>query len=158
MASLGTLRRRRGPPIGQNRGVNAEVGLKQLLARLSPQRRPGTYVFVFVARGEPLPEVEAFASVVEAEGVSLVLARDDADSAGLAYDFLAGWVTLGVPSKVGDIGLTAAVSTALADAGISCNVIAGYHHDHLLVPLERVVEALDVLRRLSASHRPRSTP
>ncbi len=149
---------RAAAPIGQNCGMNAEAGLKGLLARRSPRRRPGTYVFVFVARGEPLPEVEAFASVVEAEGVSLVLARDDADSAGLAYEFLAGWVTLGVSSKVSDVGLTAAVSAALADAGISCNVIAGYHHDHLLVPLERVVEALDVLRRLSASHRPRSTP
>lgn len=138
--------------------MNANRGLHGLLARMSPQRRPGTYVFVVVAKGEPIPKVEVFASVVEAEGVSLVLSREDADVAGLAYDFLAGWITLGVHSKVSDIGLTAAVSAALADAGISCNVIAGYHHDHLLVPVERLVEALDVLRRLSASHRLRTVP
>src|SRR3954469_14930878 len=43
------------------------------------------------------------------------------------------------------VGLTAAIRTALADAGLSCNVIAGYHHDHLLVPADRAPEAITVL-------------
>ena len=47
------------------------------------------------------------------------------------------------------VGLTAAVSTALADAGLSCNVMAGYHHDHLLVPADRGAEAIAVLSDLS---------
>ena len=40
---------------------------------------------------------------------------------------------------------SAAVSTALADAGVSCNVIAGYFHDHLLVPADRMADALAAL-------------
>ena len=44
------------------------------------------------------------------------------------------------------------VRTALADAGISCNVLAGYHHDHLLVPADQTQRALGVLRHLSERH------
>jgi hypothetical protein len=54
-----------------------------------------------------------------------------------------------VHSALDAVGLTAAVSRALADAGVSCNVIAGAHHDHLLVPFERGEEALAVLRGLA---------
>jgi hypothetical protein len=41
------------------------------------------------------------------------------------------------------------VTRALADAGISCNVLAGFFHDHLLVPKDRADDALVVLRRLA---------
>ncbi|MHB1613204.1 MAG: ACT domain-containing protein [Actinomycetes bacterium] len=142
-----------GVPIHENRGVSAEGSLELLLAAMSPQRRPGAYVFVVVDDLRSVPDAELLASVVEAEGVTLVLARQDADRAGLAYDFIAGWITLQVHSALDAVGLTAAVSTALTDAGISCNVIAGYHHDHLLVPFERLDDAFDVLHGLSASHR-----
>jgi hypothetical protein len=37
------------------------------------------------------------------------------------------------------------VSARLTDVDISCNVLAGYHHDHLLVPVERVDEAIVAL-------------
>ena len=49
------------------------------------------------------------------------------------------------------VGLTAAVSRALADEGISCNVIAGLRHDHLLVPAADGDAALASLRRLVAA-------
>jgi uncharacterized protein len=54
-----------------------------------------------------------------------------------------------VHSALDAVGLTAAVSRALAAAGLSCNVLAGLHHDHLLVPAGRADEALAVLRELS---------
>ena len=47
-------------------------------------------------------------------------------------------MTLEVRSALGALGLSAAVTGALCEPGISCNVVAGYHHDHLLVPHERV--------------------
>jgi hypothetical protein len=47
--------------------------------------------------------------------------------------------------------LTAAVSTKLAAAGISCNVIAAHFHDHLFVPYPTAQEALEQLERLAAS-------
>lgn len=76
-----------------------------------------------------------------------MVARQDADRLGLGYDFLAGWITLQVHSALAAVGLTAAASAALTDAGISCNVLAGYHHDHLLVPLDRVEQALNRVAR-----------
>jgi hypothetical protein len=48
------------------------------------------------------------------------------------------------------VGLTATVATALAEAGIACNVVAGFHHDHLFVPWERREDALAILSDLSA--------
>ena len=88
------------------------------------------------------------ATVREDEGLSVVLRRERADALGLAYDYVAAWITLRVHSALDAVGVTAAVSTALAAAGLSCNVIAGYHHDHLLVPADRTDEALAVLARV----------
>ena len=48
------------------------------------------------------------------------------------------------------VGLTATVSTALARAGIPANMIAGFHHDHLLVRRDEAERALDALRALAA--------
>jgi hypothetical protein len=41
------------------------------------------------------------------------------------------------------------LSKHLADAGISANVIAALHHDHIFVPWDRRDDALAVLRGLS---------
>ena len=55
------------------------------------------------------------------------------------------WLTLEVHSSLESVGLTAAVSARLAARGIACNVIAGYHHDHLLVPVARADDAIEAL-------------
>jgi hypothetical protein len=55
-----------------------------------------------------------------------------------------------VHSELEGVGLTAAVSSALAEVRIACNVVAGFHHDHLFVPWERRGEALVVLQRLAS--------
>ena len=125
----------------------AERDLAVLLASLRPVRRPGAYVFVTVPADAP-PVASAVATVLEDEGRTLVLLREDADRAGLAYGFVAAWITLQVRSALDAVGLTAAFSDALTQAGISCNVLAGFHHDHLLVPEDRVEDALACLRAL----------
>ncbi len=127
--------------------MSGETSLTTLLATMSPQRRQGRYVFVTVTNRPK--DAEVLASVVEAEGLSLVLAEKDADRLGLTYDFVAGWITLQVYSALTAVGLTAAVSAVLAEADISCNVVAGYHHDHLLVPIDRLDDAIDLLDHLT---------
>ena len=80
--------------------------------------------------------------------MTLVLEKQQAEAAGLKYDFPSAWITLRVQSKLSAVGLTAAVSTALARAGIACNMFAGFHHDHIFVPVEeaeRVISILTVL-------------
>ncbi len=76
--------------------------------------------------------------------------REQSDSAGLPYDLVAAWITLTVHSALDAVELTAAVAGQLAGAGISCNVIAGRHHDHLLVPHDRALGAPGLLQQQRA--------
>src|ERR687892_2259195 len=110
--------------------MTGEKDLQALLATMHPVLRPGDYVYVLWPHGKPLvPGIEA--AVREAEGLTVVLPRAEADGHGLKYDFVAAWITLEVHSALEAVGLTAAVAQALTEAGISANVVAGYHHDHL---------------------------
>lgn len=90
------------------------------------------------------------ASFREREGLTLVLERRQAERLGLPYEYVAAWITLTVHSSLAAVGLTAAFATALAEAGISCNVMAGYFHDHLFVARDEGRRALAVLQQLAA--------
>ena len=125
--------------------MSGERDLGRLLAGMRPERRPGEYVFA-QAPEAAVAGLRIHAMVLEPEGPAFVLERADADARGLRYDFVAAWLTLMVHSALDAVGLTAAVATRLAAAGISCNVLAGALHDHLLVPVERADDALAALR------------
>ena len=127
-----------------------ERDLDVLLAGLRPQAQPGTYVFAVAPSGGPDLVSEAVITVREPEGLTLVLPREAAERHGLSFAFEAAWVTLMVHSALDAVGLTAAVAGAMAKRGISCNVVAGHHHDHLFVPAERLDDALDALEALGA--------
>jgi uncharacterized protein len=121
--------------------------LETLLGSMEPELVAGEFVFVSVP--EPVPDLPAVAMVQEPEGITYVVTRHEADARGMEYDFVAAWITLRVHSALDAVGLTAAVSTALAQAGISCNVLAGRFHDHLLVPADATQHAIDTLRDLA---------
>ena len=129
--------------------------LEQLLATLEPQVRDGEYVYAAApdSSSDSSALLGAEAVIHEAEGSAMVLRREVADEAGLTYDVVLSWITLTVHSSLEAVGLTAAFSTALGDAGISCNVLAGLYHDHVLVPVGRRDDAVTVLRELSGRHR-----
>ena len=129
------------------------IDLDLLLASLQPTLDEGLFVFItlpaasYGAGGQFSP----IAAVQEAEGLSLIVSQDRAEGAGLPYEGVFRRLTLQVPSSLSAVGLTAAVAGRLADAGISANVLAGYHHDHVFVPEDRAEEALAVLETLSTS-------
>jgi uncharacterized protein len=104
--------------------------------------------YVFATAGQLPPGVDPFAVICEDEGMTLVLTRAEADRAGLAYGYVAARITLRIGSALADVGLTALVSRVLAQAGISCNVIAGLAHDHLFVEWDQGERALALLRDL----------
>lgn len=122
--------------------------LQDMLHTLQPNQRVGEFVFVSVdaPTAKTLP---AEAMIVEDEAVTVILHRSDADAASLSYEYVAAWITLGVQSALESVGLTAAVSTELVHAGISCNMLAGYLHDHILVPFDQAERAHAVLLALS---------
>ncbi len=126
-----------------------ERDLQRLLRGMAPRREPGTYVFTTVPGPDAPPGLAPFATVREDEALTLVVRREEADRAGLPYHYLAARITLLVHSDLAAVGLTAAVSTALTGAGISCNVLAGYHHDHLFVAEDDADRALSVLQDLT---------
>lgn len=144
-----------GPPLPDPRRGARRVGtmsgereLRALLSGMRPEVNPGRFVFTTVPGA--LPEgLAPVVTVTEPEGRTLVVHQEEADRAGLAYDYVAAWITLRVHSALDAVGLTAAVATALAQAGLSCNVVAGFHHDHLFVPYAAADEALRRLRALA---------
>jgi hypothetical protein len=128
--------------------VAAEHDLDCILASLEVEPRPG--LFTFVTGEWPGLRAMARAVVIEEEGTTCVVPVADAVAAGAPVGFVAVWLTVTVWSALDGVGLTAAISTALASADVPCNVIAGFHHDHLLVPADRADEAIRVLRQLSS--------
>ena len=125
--------------------------LAQMLAQMRPVLRPGTYVFLSLS--EPAPEaLHPVMTFAEDEGLTVIVPQQDADAAGFAYDLVTAWITLTVHSSLAGVGLTAAVSRALADGNISCNMVAAALHDHLFVPAEDGSKALAILTELSAAH------
>ncbi len=120
-----------------------------MLATLEVERRPG--VFTYVAVKVPTPGLLAASSamVVEGELTTLVLPIESAKRAGLPVTVEFAWLTLSVQSSLEAVGLTAEVSKRLAEQDIACNVLAGYHHDHLLVPVSRVTDAVRALTAAS---------
>ncbi len=124
--------------------------LAVLLASMQPELHAGVWAWCARPPGEPLDEVDAIATMREAEGLTLVVAEAQAQARGWPVAFRSAWITLTVHSDLAAVGLTAAFARALGDAGISCNVIAGVHHDHLFVPVERAADAMAALRALQA--------
>jgi hypothetical protein len=125
-----------------------ESDLTKLLSVMRPELNPGRYVFATVGGAVP-SGVSPVVTVAEPEGLTLVVRKEEADAAGLSYDYVAGWITLRIHSALEAVGLTAAVAKQLAEAGLSCNVVAGYHHDHLFVPYQRATLAIALLEDLA---------
>ncbi|MDJ0978980.1 MAG: ACT domain-containing protein [Erythrobacter sp.] len=120
--------------------------LKAMLAGMNPKLCEAPYRFVAHGPDEDFIDLlhRTFAMVREDEGMTLVI-RARRDDPGPFF----ARVTLQVHSDLEAVGLTAGVSAALADVGLACNVIAGFHHDHLFVPWEDRAQALEALERLS---------
>ncbi len=127
-----------------------ETSLSHLLRNLSPQLNAGDYVFCCLDDDSLLAGVPVLGSFREREGLTVILQREQAERLGLPFDYVAAWITLSVHSALSAVGLTAAFAGALAKSGISCNVIAGYHHDHLFVARADGERAINLLQQLAA--------
>ncbi len=126
-----------------------ETDLAKMLATLRVVRRSG--VFTMGESDDPPASVvaRAHARIDEEESTTYVLEVADAVAAGWEVPVEMAWLTLSVHSSLEAVGLTAHVSSVLAEEEIPCNVLAGYRHDHLLVPLDRADRAI---RLLTADH------
>ncbi len=129
--------------------MTGETNLRTLLSSMQPTLNPGDYVFCTVNENMPLKATDAVMVFQEQEGNTLILKKEIADQHNIEYSFTASWITLKIHSSLEAVGLTAAFSKVLADHDISCNVVAGYYHDHIFVSKKDAEKAMNLLTDLA---------
>lgn len=125
-----------------------ETNLAILLKSMHPILNAGEYVFCTTYTIDQINPSAIVSFFKEKEGITLILERKTADELGLDYSFIAAWITLTVHSSLDAVGLTAAFSNALARENISCNVVAGYYHDHIFVSQDDAEKAMETLKQI----------
>lgn len=123
-----------------------------MIAAMQPELAAPDYLFCSVdEQARDWLTLPALGWFREAEGLTLILDRSTARAAGLDAGPVMRRITLSVHSALDGVGLTAAVASALAGAGIPCNMVAAFHHDHVFVPAPPARAALAVLQALQVA-------
>lgn len=124
-----------------------ETDLQKLLLTMQPMLLADEFVFCSAAGAKygDFAELNPLAVIAEDEGLSLVLRKSHAVNAGLKFHGVFRKITLRVHSSLEAVGFTAAIASKLSENGISANVIAAYHHDHIMVPADQADFALQLL-------------
>jgi hypothetical protein len=127
--------------------------LSVLLSTMEPELADGEFVYCTVPAFQPEDylHLRPLGLFHETEGLTLILSLEAARKAGLQASPPMRQITLKVHSSLEAVGLTAAFSRALTEVGISANVVAAYHHDHIFVPAIDAERAVEALRQFSAA-------
>ena len=132
-------------------GNTGESDLLTLIAQMSPSLDDQVWAFVSVDEVSSEYAAEhALATFRETEGATLIVPWERADEFDVCSEPMAR-ITLNIHSSLEAVGLTAAVSQALASEAISANVVAGFYHDHIFVPQTMGKRAVACLKLLSAA-------
>ena len=123
----------------------AITDLQLLLSHMAPVLHPTPYGYAVTDTAV----LGSFATVAEDEGRTVIAPQDALALAGVDPGRPWARISLTIHSDLAAVGLTAAFARALADHGISANVVAGFHHDHIFVPWACRDKALTALQELS---------
>jgi uncharacterized protein len=129
--------------------MSGKTDLDKLIRGMKPALNEGEFVFCTVDSLGQAAGLNPLGTFQEAEAVTVILSKAQADEASLPCSAPLAWITLTVHSSLEAVGLTAGVSKALTEADISCNVVAAYYHDHIFVPVDDAARAMEALERLS---------
>jgi hypothetical protein len=133
----------------KNYNMSGETNLQTLLKNITPVLNEGDYVFCTIDDPGMIDIKKVICFFKEAEAFTIIIKKSIADELGLAYSYVAAWISLTVHSSLDAVGLTAAFSNALSDSGISCNVVAAFYHDHIFVNKKDAEKAMIALKGLS---------
>jgi uncharacterized protein len=107
--------------------VSGENNPEKLLKGMKPEMQEGIFVFCTI------PEQQTITSAIrpvlmfrEREGTTYVIRREEAETAGLSYQFASRLITLTVHSSLDAVGFLAAIAVRLAEAGISVNAVFSF--------------------------------
>lgn len=128
--------------------MEGEINLNAILKNLNPVLNEGKYVYLKIDSVEDVPFSKILFLFKEKEGITVVVEKQTAEDLNRSFSYIASWITLEVHSSLAAVGLTAAFSQALGNAGISCNVVAAYFHDHIFVDEKDTAKAMEVLLEL----------
>jgi len=107
--------------------VRGLLDLSAILATLRPELLPGEFVFSSLPNSTAADALylNPIGIFTEREGLTVVLNKETAEGNGIPFEVALRQITLNVHSDLAAVGLTAVIATALADRGISANVVAG---------------------------------
>ena len=127
-----------------------EAELSKLLSSMGPTVSEEEYVFISVDPHErPVLQAIPVCEFREAEGLTLIVPKWEAERSEIEYEFPCRMITLNVHSNLSAVGLLAIITKHLSEAGISVNAVSAFYHDHLFVPTTRVQEAINILAALA---------
>jgi uncharacterized protein len=129
--------------------LTGETNLQKILQSLKPKLNSGEYVFCMVSDLSQVKLTDAIMVFTEEESITVILKKELADQLNFSYPAVMSWITLTVHSALTAVGLTAAFSKALAEQGISCNVVAAFYHDHIFVEQKHAELTMHTLNQIS---------
>lgn len=112
--------------------------------KLNPRLNEGVYVYAFSKNY--IADECIVCCFKEDEGYSYIL--PEIHELNVQEHEKTAWITCTTNTSLTDTGITAAFSAILSKAGISCNVVAAVHHDHIFVPYADRGKAIELLKSL----------
>jgi hypothetical protein len=109
--------------------------------KLKPKLLDGGFDYFCLKANCDIPK-NAVAAIKESEGLTVIVPAEKITSKTFA------WITNDFETSLTAVGITAKFAKALCDSGISCNILAGFHHDHILVPYSVKEKAVKILQNV----------
>ncbi|KND89050.1 hypothetical protein TOPH_06350 [Tolypocladium ophioglossoides CBS 100239] len=132
----------------------SETRPSTLLSSLTATLHPTTYVFASLRDPStlpPMPQIQPFFQ--EPEGITIVTSLGYARMHRMECFFPCRMITLNFTSSAEAAGHTAVLVARLAARNLGVKPVSGFYHDHLLVPVGRETEAMDILAAVAEENR-----
>lgn len=125
--------------------MSGNTNLQEVLNSLQVSCDEVEYGFATVADDTTAFNGEVLCVFHEAEGLTIIASKNYLSAKSFAFEGTYAKLTIEVHTSLELVGLTAVLAKALADNGISANVIAAYYHDHVFVQYDVRQKAADIL-------------
>lgn len=123
--------------------------LKVLLKSIKPKLDERDFVFCSISKKNFKElKINPLMSFKEKEGITLIMNKQEAGRNKLIYESVWSLITLTVHSDLNAVGFLATIAKKLAENNISINVVSAYYHDHIFVPKDKSVKALEIIEKI----------